>query len=324
MRGGGGPEWHRPDHPSAALGPEGGRVNPYVEADPRFRDVILGAHVRVERLWTGGRWLEGPVWFGDAGHLLFSDIPNDRILRWTEDGMGVFRAPSRLANGNARDREGRLVTCEHGARAVTRTELDGSVTMLADRHEGRRLNSPNDVVVRSDGSVWFTDPDYGILTDYEGHRAEREQPGCFVFRLDPSGALSVVADDFAKPNGLAFSPDEAVLYVADTGRSHDPEGPAHIRRFRVEGDRLAGGEVFAAPDTGLADGFRVDEHGHLWTSAGDGVHCFAPEGALLGRVLIPETVSNLAFGGPARNRLFVAATTSLYAVYVAVRGALPH
>ena len=292
--------------------------------DPRFRGLILGAHVRVERLWTGGRWLEGPVWFGDAGHLLFSDIPEDRMMRWMPDGVTTYRSPSRFANGNARDREGRLVTCEHGARAVTRTELDGSVTVLADRHEGRRLNSPNDVVVRSDGSVWFTDPDYGILTDYEGHRAEREQAGCFVYRLDPPGALAVAADDFAKPNGLAFSPDEAVLYVAGTGRSHDLEGPAHIRRFRVEGNRLAGGEVFAEPDTGLADGFRVDEHGHLWTSAGDGVHCFAPGGALLGRVLIPETVSNLAFGGPTRNRLFVTATTSLYAVYVAVRGALPH
>ena len=304
----------------------GAREGCYEVADPRFRELILGPHVAVERLWSGGRWCEGSVWFGDAGHLLFSDIPNDRILRWTEEGgVSTFRRPSRFANGNTRDREGRLVTCEHGARAVTRTGLDGSVTVLADRFEGRCLNSPNDAVVHSDGSVWFTDPDYGILTDYEGHRAEREQPGCFVYRLDPAtGDLRVVADDFAKPNGLAFSPDEAVLYAADTGRSHDSDGPAHIRRFRVEGNGLAGGEVFAAPDAGMADGFRVDERGHVWTSAGDGVHCFASDGTLLGKVLVPEVVSNCAFGGAARNRLFITATTSLYAVFLAVRGCGPH
>lgn len=298
------------------------RVGPFEVRDDRFRRLAL-LNVALDRLWTGGRWCEGPVWFGDQRTLLFSDIPNDRILRWSEDGVTVFRQPAGFTNGHARDRQGRLVSCEHGGRRVTRTEWDGSLTVLADRFEGRRLNSPNDVVVRSDGTVWFTDPSYGIDTDYEGHRAEREQPGCFVYRLDPAtGDLRAVARDFARPNGLAFSPDEARLYVADTGRTHDPAGPKHIRAFDVGADgTLTGGAVLADCEAGLFDGFRVDEEGNLWASAGDGVHCFAPDGALLGKVLVPEAVANVAFGGPRLNRLFIAATASLYAVYVGVRGA---
>jgi len=298
-------------------------LNSYEIKDPRFADLILGNHVPLERLWTGARWCEGPVWFGDMDMLVWSDIPNNRMLRWTGDGqVGVFRQPSQFANGNARDLNGRLVTCEHGLRRVTRTEHDGTISVLAASYDGHRLNSPNDVVVASDGGIWFTDPDYGILTDYEGHRAPREQDGCHLYRVDSDGTEVVrMADDFARPNGLAFSPDECLLYVSDTGRSHDPEGPAHIRTFHVgPSGQLTDAGVFAAPDTGMSDGFRIDENGNLWTSAGDGVHCFAPDGTLLGKILVPETVSNVAFGGRAGNRLFLTATTSLYAVFLNTRG----
>jgi gluconolactonase len=246
------------------------------------------------------------------------------MLQWL-DGLGVrvFRHPAGYANGNTRDREGRLVTCEHGGRRVTRTEPDGRITVLADRYRGRRLNSPNDVVVKSDGTVWFTDPPYGILNDYEGHQAESELDGSYVFRLDPrSGALDIVADDFVRPNGLAFSPDERTLYVSDTSISHDPEGNRHIRAFAADEDgRLSGGRVFATVSPGCSDGFRTDAEGNVWTSAGDGVHCYAPDGTLLGKIRVPEPVSNLCFGGPKRNRLFITATTSLYSVFVGVTGA---
>lgn len=301
----------------------------YVILDPAFTKLI-NLNARLVKLWTGAAWAEGPVWFGDAHQLLFSDIPNDRLLRFVPDlsGLGgtvsVFRQPSRNANGHSRDRKGRLVSCEHGARRVTRTEHDGRVAVLADRWQGKRLNSPNDVVVRSDGTIWFTDPPYGILSDLEGWRGELEYGGCHLFRLDPaSGDLAVAADDFVKPNGLAFSPDEKRLYVADTGGSHDPDGPRHIRAFEVgEDNRLSGGAVFADCDAGLFDGLRVDREGHVWSSAGDGVHCYAPDGTLLGRILVPEVVANLCFGGPKRNRLFICGTTSLYAVLTHVNGAL--
>ncbi len=293
-------------------------------ADPRFATFIIPV-CQLERLHTGMRWAEGPVYFGDGRHLVFSDIPNNRMLRWDEEtgAVATFRFPSNHANGNTRDRQGRLVSCEHGARRVTRTEPDGSLTVLAERFEGRRLNSPNDVVVKSDGTIWFTDPPYGILTDYEGNKAESEIGRCNVYRLDPAdGRLALVADDFDKPNGLAFSPDESQLYIADSGRSHGAHLPHHIRRFTVKADNtLSGGEVFAQIDPGVPDGIRVDTGGHLWVSAGDGVHCYAPDGTLLGKILIPETVANITFGGPKRNRLFIAATTSLYAVYINARGA---
>ncbi len=296
----------------------------YVYDDPRFRELTIPI-CAVERLFDGCRWAEGPVWFADAGCLVWSDIPNNRLLRWLPDrGVGVFRADSNHANGNTRDRAGRLVTCEHGARRVTRTEPDGQVTVIADTFEGRRLNSPNDVVVASDGGIWFTDPTYGIMSDYEGWKAEPELDGCFVFRADPrSGKLAIVADDFVKPNGLAFSPDETVLYIADSGFSHDPAGPHHIRAFDVvDGTRLANGRVFAEISPGVPDGMRVDTDGNVWTSALDGVHCYAPDGTRLGRIRIPEMVANLTFGGPKRNRLFITATSSLYAVFVAATGAL--
>ncbi len=295
----------------------------YDIVDPRFRNCVF-ATAHVETIATGMRWAEGPVYFRDARQLVWSDIPNDRMMRWVEDGgVSTFRSPARYANGNTRDREGRLVTCEHGSRSVTRTETDGSITTLVDRYEGRRLNSPNDLCVKSDGSIWFTDPPYGILTDYEGHRGEMEYGGCNVFRFDPStSVLSVIANDFVKPNGIAFSPDERTLYIADSGVTHDPAGPHHIRALDIGDDgRVGGSRVFAVIEPGLPDGFRLDVDGNLWTSAGDGVHCYSPQGELLGRIRIGEVVGNLVFGGPQRNRLFIAATTSIYAVYVAQRGA---
>ena len=291
--------------------------------DRRFRDLTVPI-AWVERLFDGCRWAEGPVWFADGGYVVWSDAPNNRMLRWIpERGVDVFRAASNFANGNTRDREGRLVSCEHGTRRVTRTEPDGAITVIAERYKGRRLNSPNDVVVKSDGTVWFSDPNYGIMSNYEGFKADMEQDGCYVFRADPArGTLDVVADDFVKPNGLAFSPDESLLYIADSGASHDPDGPHHIRVFRVgKTGKLSGGRVFAEVSPGLPDGFRLDTDGNLWTSAGDGVHCYAPDGALLGKIHIPETTANVAFGGPRRNRLFIAATTSLYAVFVGAAGA---
>jgi len=288
--------------------------------EPVFDSFVLG-NAPVKRLATGFDWVEGPVWFGDAGCLLFSDIPNDRILRWMPDGsVSTYRAPSNYANGHTRDRQGRLVSCEHGTRRVTRTGHDGRVTVLADAYDGRRLNSPNDVVVKSDGTIWFTDPHYGIMTDYEGFRAEQELP-CNVYRIDPArGTVEAVATDFNCPNGLAFSPDETRLYVADTGRMFRDD-PTHIRAFDVADDGgLSGGEVFHVIEPGAADGFRCDTDGNLWSSAADGVHCIDPGGTLLGRILVPELVSNLCFGGRAKHRLFITATTSVYSVILNRRG----
>ena len=290
--------------------------------DPRFSALLIGS-ADLEELYSGCRWAEGPVWFNDGQYLLWSDIPNQRMLRWVEGGgVSVFRNPSNFTNGNTRDREGRLVSCEHGSRRVTRTEIDGSITVLADSHQGKRLNSPNDVVVRSDGSIWFSDPSYGILSDYEGYKSEQEQEHRNVYRLDPeTGAVTALVSDFLQPNGLAFSPDETLLYVADSGASHKQDAPRHIRVFDVvEGRRLENGRVFCTIDNGIPDGFRLDTDGNLWTSAGDGVHCFSPEGELLGKIKVPQTVSNLTFGGPRRNRLFITATKSLYSIYVAATG----
>jgi gluconolactonase len=295
----------------------------YQHLDPRFRALTI-PNTQLERLYDKCRWAEGPVWFNDGGYLLWSDIPNERILRWIPDhGVSVFRANSNFANGNTRDLQGRLVTCEHGTRRVTRTEADGRITVLADQFQGKRLNSPNDVVVHRDGAVWFTDPTYGILSDYEGFKAEPEQEGSFVYRIDPhSGALASVATDFVQPNGLAFSPDGKTLYVADSARSHDPDAPHHIRALEViDGNRLGASRVFAEIEPGIPDGLRIDELGNIWTSAGDGIQCFAPDGTLLGKIRLPEKVANLTFGGPRRNRLFIAANTSLYMIHVAVAGA---
>lgn len=294
--------------------------------DPRFLNLIVGS-AQLDRLATGCRWAEGPVWFADVGCLLFSDIPNQRILRWSQDATGgpgavtTFRQPSHFANGQTRDRQGRLITCQHGTRSLTRTELDGTITTLADSFQGKRLNSPNDAVVASDGAIWFSDPTYGILSDYEGHQAEPEQPARGIYRLSPTGRLDLMASDFLQPNGLCLSPDEHRLYVADSGASHQPEAPRHILAFDVTDGKLSNQRPFATIDSGIPDGIRADAQGNLWSSAGDGVHCFAPDGTRLGKILVPETVANLAFGGPRRNRLFITARTSLYAIYLATSGA---
>ena len=286
--------------------------------DPVFASFVMG-NAPVKKLAAGFDWAEGPVWFGDAGCLLFSDIPNNRIVRWTEEGVTTYRAPSNYSNGHTRDLQGRLVSCEHGTRRVTRTEWDGSVTVIADGYRGKRLNSPNDVVVKSDGSVWFTDPHYGIKTDYEGFRAEEELP-CQVYRVDPDGTIDAVITDMACPNGLAFSPDESLLYVADTGRMFSSD-PQHIRVFDMGTGRPKNGRVFHTVSPGCTDGIRLDTDGNVWSSAGDGVHCIAPDGHLMGRVLVPEAVSNICFGGRAKHRLFITATTSLYSVVLNRQGA---
>lgn len=288
--------------------------------DPRFSRYVL-FNAPLKKLATGFDWAEGPVWMGDANCLLFSDIPGDRILRWSPDtGLSTYRQPAGFSNGHTRDRQGRLVSCEHGGRRVTRTEWDGTVTILADSYQGKRLNSPNDVVVAKDGAIWFTDPHYGIFSNYEGHKAPQELP-CNVYRLDPvTGALEAVLTDFNCPNGLCFSPDESLLYVADTGRVFEGD-PQHIRVFQMENGRPRGGRIFHTISPGCADGMRVDSEGNLWSSAGDGVHCLAPDGTLLGKIKVPEIVSNLCFGGRAKQQLFITATTSLYVISLNRAGA---
>jgi gluconolactonase len=289
----------------------------YEILDERFR-ACFNKNARLDHLYSGCRWAEGPAYFPAGRYLVWSDIPNDRMLRYDEatESVGVFRSPAGYTNGHTVDRLGRLVSCEHGNRRVTRTEPDGSISVLADSYDGKPLNSPNDVVVRSDGSVWFSDPAYGIDSDYEGHRSPQEQDECFLFRIDPAGGLSVAAGGFARPNGLAFSLDERRLYVSDTG------GPDHIRVFDVADDlSLSGGEVFAECTAGVFDGFRLDTEGRIWTSAADGVHVYDPDGTLLGKVLVPEVVANVCFGGPKRNRLYICGTTSLYAILLPVNGA---
>ena len=293
--------------------------------DSSFEQCFVG-HARVERLWSGARWSEGPAWFAAGRYLLWSDIPNNRMLRWDETNsqVSVFRSPSNNSNGNTVDFQGRLVTCEHLSRRVTRTEFDGSITVLADNWQGKPLNSPNDVVVKSDGTIWFTDPSYGILSDYEGDRAESEIP-CQVYRIDVDGTLHVVAANFVMPNGLAFSKDETILYVADTGASHHPNGPKHIRALSLSacGTKIDNDVIFSECSNGMFDGFRVDQGGRIWTSAADGVHCLAPDGSLIGKIHIPEWVANVTFGGSKLNRLFICGTSSLYSVYLTVNGCAP-
>ena len=291
---------------------------------PSFAKYRIGL-AAVERLATGLRWAEGPVWFGDARHLLVSDIPNNRIVKWDEETglLSNFRRPSDFANGNTRDRQGRLVTCEHGGRRVCRTEHDGTITTLMDAFEGKRLNSPNDVVVKSDGTIWFTDPAFGLGGDYEGNRAEQELPAN-VYRLDPStGQATVLAGDIPGPNGLAFSPDETRLYVVASRAD-----PREILAYDViDGARLANRRVLIdAGPGGTPDGFRIDEDGNLWCGWGmgtpelDGVMVFNPDGEPIGRIALPERCANVCFGGRKRNRLFMAASQSVYAVYVNARG----
>ena len=287
--------------------------------DERFRSLVVNNDA-IERLWTGGRWLEGPVWFGDGRYLLFSDIPNNRLLCWSEvtGEVTVFRQPSNNSNGNTRDRQGRLVTCEHLTRRVTRTEYDGTIGVLLDSYDGKPLNAPNDVVAHSDGSVWFTDPGWGIEGHYEGNKAVKELPR-YVYRIDPdTGEGTPVIAEMDRPNGLCFSPDETKLYVVDVDQ---------IRVFEMDGTVPVNGRVFVPNSSGFFDGIRTDQDGHLWASAGgggagfDGVHCYSPEGQLLGQLHLPESCANLCFGGAKKNRLFITASRSLYSVYVEALGA---
>jgi gluconolactonase len=293
--------------------------------DPRFKKLAPG-NVHLEKLFTGCRWSEGPAYFPAGRYLVWSDIPNNRMMRWdeTDGSVSVFRQPSDNSNGNTVDLEGRLVTCHHRTRQVTRTEHDGRITVLASHFQGKRLNSPNDTVVKSDGSVWFSDPSYGIDWEYEGDAAPSEIGACHVYRIDPhTRDVTGVLTDFEKPNGLAFSPDETKLYVADTGATHGDDLPRHIRVFEVgaDGRSLSGGRVFADCTVGFFDGFRIDVHGNLWSSAGDGVHCYAPDGTLIGKIKVPEVCANVCFGGIKKNRLFICGTTSLYATYLHTKGA---
>ena len=288
--------------------------------DPSFGKYRINS-AAVERLATGFRWCEGPAWFGDGRYLLWSDIPNNRIMRWDEEtgAVSVFRRPSDYGNGNTRDRQGRLVTCQHGTRSVTRTEYDGTLTTILDRWDGHPLNSPNDVVVKSDDSVWFSDPPFGILGHYEGHLAPVELP-TNVYRVDRHGKASVVVGDIPRPNGLAFSPDERKLYVVVSGAV-----PREIRVFDVAGDTLQNGRVFINCGQGVPDGFRVDTDGNLWCGWGggeghDGVAVFNPEGKMIGHILLPERAANLCFGGAKRNRLFICASQSIYSLYTNAQG----
>jgi gluconolactonase len=285
------------------------------------RELLLTPDLPPQALHLDGRFTEGPVWFSDQRLLIWSDIPNDRMLRWTPDGqVSIFRSPSRFANGNTRDRQGRLVTCEHGARRVTRTEPDGSITVIADRFRDRPLNSPNDVVVRADGTIWFTDPDYGLRQNLPG--TPREQAHDHVFRFDPAtGTLTAAAADFDKPNGLAFAPDHRVLYIGDSAVTDGADRNSHIRRFRVADDgRLQGGEVFVTTE-GVPDGMRVDRDGNLWASVGRGVEVYDRGGQRLLRVGFPDDVTNLCFGSAGAGDLFVTAGPGVYRVRVAVDGA---
>ncbi len=293
-----------------------------VIVDPSFERYRL-VLAKVERLATGMRWSEGPVWLGDTRALVWSDVPGNCMHRWDEATglVSVFRHPSNHANGNTRDRQGRIVTCEHLTRRVTRTEHDGRITVLADSFEGKRLNSPNDIVVKSDGSIWFTDPSFGILSFYEGEKAVPELP-THVYRIDADGSIGLAAAGINFPNGLAFSPDESVLYVVESRAV-----PRRIVAFDVvDGHRLANQRPFIDAGPGSPDGFRLDVDGNLWCGWGmgaaglDGVHVFNPAGKLIGRIDLPERCANLCFGGVHRNRLFMAASTSLYALYVNTQG----
>lgn len=300
--------------------------DPAIEVlDPRFRKLIAGSAV-VEVLYRGTRWGEGPVWFGDGHYLLWSDIPNNRMLKWDESTGGVseYRKPSNDANGNTRDTQGRLITCER--RQLTRTEYDGSITVLADSFDGKPLNGPNDVVAHEDGSIWFTDPGYGSLSLYEGIPEPHELPAR-VYRLNGETLEIESVLEEEKPNGLAFSPDYKKFYLADTGISHKPGHPRHMLVYDVvDGKKLENRQTFCDMTPGVSDGFRVDVHGNIWTSAGwggeeyDGVHIFAPDGDLIGKIHLPEVCANLCFGGEKRNRLFMTASQSLYSLFTETQG----
>jgi gluconolactonase len=292
----------------------------YEVIDPAFSSFVLG-NAPVKKLADGFDWVEGPVWLGDANCLLFSDIPNNRIMRWSPDtGISIYREPSNFSNGHTRDIQGRLISCEHGKRRVTRTEYDGSITVIADSFDGKPLNSPNDVIVKSDGTIWFSDPHYGIMTNYEGFKSDQELP-CQVYKVNPKdGKIDAVVTDMNCPNGLAFSIDETKLYIADTGRmfSNDEQ---HIKVYDLNAAGVASnGRIFHKIEPGASDGFRLDTQGNIWSSAADGVHCINHKGKLVGKILVPELVSNVCFGGRGKHQLFITATTGVYRISLNVQG----
>lgn len=290
--------------------------------DPRF-DKLLLASSKLTKHWTGSIWAEGPVYFSEGDYLLFSDIPNNRMMRWNDtDGMTVFREPANFTNGHTRDLEGRLVSCEHGTRQVTRTEADGTITVLVNNYEGKKLNSPNDVIVKSDGTIWFTDPPYGILSNKEGYKADSELGHCYVFRFDPKTEnLSIVAKDRDKPNGLAFNLDESILYVSDTGASHKKYGWHHIFAYDViDGHKLSEARMFKQVSPGVSDGFRFDKNGYIFTSSEDSIQVYSQDAKLLGKIYVPEPSANCTFGGPEKNRLYITATSSLYSITLNTTG----
>jgi gluconolactonase len=290
--------------------------------DERFK-TILRPDSKLEKLATGATWSEGPAYLEAEDAVVWSDIPGNRLLKFSHaNGLSEFLKPSHFQNGHTLDLEGRLVGCSHGERAVVRLEHDGTWTNLIGHHAGKRLNSPNDIVVKSDGTIWFTDPDYGLIQPHEGYGGTQEQDGCYVYRFDPvTLEIAAVVTDMPKPNGLAFSPDEKTLYVTDTGRSHDPNANHHIRAYDVlENRRCENGRVFAVIEPGLPDGFRLDTQGWIYTSSQDSVQVFTPDGTQLGKILVPETIGNLTFGGPDKNRLYIAASSSLYMIHLNTQG----
>ncbi|MDE1906251.1 MAG: SMP-30/gluconolactonase/LRE family protein [Rhodospirillales bacterium] len=295
-------------------------MNLYEFHDPRFHSLVL-PNAELDVLGDGFRWLEGPAWFPDHELLLFSDVPNNIVMRWCDNNISVFQYPSNFANGHARDREGRLISCLHHGRAITRRELDGSTTILAHEYEGKRLNAPNDVIVQSgNGAIWFTDPPYGINTDYEGGKQKQELPAS-LYRLDPqTGLLQCVSPDFIGPNGIALSPDESRLYVTETGDQFAENSEHHVKIFDLRDETLTNGRIFARISPGYADGLACDADGNLWCGAGDGVHCLSPDGELLGKILTGGVVSNITFGGRHLCRLFICTGTRLLALYTNTRG----
>ncbi|MCH2307234.1 MAG: SMP-30/gluconolactonase/LRE family protein [SAR202 cluster bacterium] len=295
------------------------------KSEPKFEifesnfKLMINDNSQLMILYSGAEWSEGPVFIKNRNMVVWSDIPNDRMLSWTpKAGVEIFRSPSGYSNGNFLDLQGQLLTCEHGNRRISRTNKNGEVVTIVDNFNGKKLNSPNDLVVKSDGSIWFTDPPYGILSDKEGHKSDSELEGNFVFRYDPIvDKLTLISDDFDKPNGIAFSPDEKLLYIADSGN------PKNIRVFNVseDGESINKGRVFAEISPGVPDGFRVDTDGNVFTSASDGIQVFTPSGVMLGKILVPERTANCAFGGKNRETLFITASTSLYSIAMNAKGA---
>jgi gluconolactonase len=297
-------------------------TNQFEIFDERFKSILL-PDSKLEKLTSGAVWSEGPVFLEADRCVIWSDIPGNRLLRWSDsDGMSEFLKPSHFQNGHTLDLQGRIVACSHGERAVVRLESDGNWTVLVNRFEGKKLNSPNDVVVKSDGTIWFTDPSYGLIQPHEGYGGTQEQDGCYVYRFDPVNLdIDAVVTDMDKPNGLAFSSDEKILYISDTSASHDEGGKHHIRAYDVINDSsAANGRVFAVIEPGLPDGFRLDKQGWIFSSSSDSVQVFTPDGKLLGKILVPEKVGNLTFGGLSKDRLFIAASSSLYAIALNTQG----